>query len=64
MFLKNEGRIEALFFLYLLALLVQALIERQVRLEMEKEGSFRSVQVAGSFCTTRLETDGDLYNSP
>ncbi len=37
-FLKNEGRIEALFFVYFLALLVQALIERQMRLAMEKEG--------------------------
>jgi transposase len=35
--LKNEGRIEALFFLYFLALLVEALIERQVRLQMAKE---------------------------
>lgn len=34
--LKNEGRIEALFFLYFLALLVQALIERQLRLAMKK----------------------------
>lgn len=37
-FLKNEGRIEAFFFLYFLALLVQALIERQVRLAMHREG--------------------------
>jgi len=37
-FLKNEGRIEALFFLYFVALLVQALIERQLRQAMEKEG--------------------------
>lgn len=36
-FLKNEGRIEALFFLYALALLVQALIEREIRRAMEKE---------------------------
>ena len=35
--LKNEGRIEALFFLYFLALLIQALIERQLRLEMKAE---------------------------
>jgi transposase len=32
--LKNEGRIEALFTLYFLALLVQALIERQLRRAM------------------------------
>ncbi len=38
-FLKNEGRIEALLLLYFLALLVQALIERQVRLGMDAEGS-------------------------
>ncbi len=37
-FLKNEGRIEALLLLYFLALLVQALIERQVRLGMDAEG--------------------------
>jgi transposase len=34
--LKNEGRIEALFFLYFLALLVQALIERELRRAMKK----------------------------
>jgi len=32
--LKNEGRIEALFFAYFLALLVQALIERELRRAM------------------------------
>jgi transposase len=37
-FLKNEGRIEALFFLYFVALLVQTLIERELRLAMEREG--------------------------
>jgi len=37
-FLKNEGRIEALFFLYFIALLVQALIEREIRRGMEKGG--------------------------
>ena len=37
-FLKNEARIEALFFLYFLALLVQAVIERQLRLAMRREG--------------------------
>jgi transposase len=36
-FLKNEGRIEALFFLYFLALLVQGLIERELRLAMKRE---------------------------
>jgi transposase len=35
--LKNEGRIEALFTLYFLALLVQALIERELRLAMQRE---------------------------
>lgn len=34
--LKNEGRVEALFFLYFVALLVQALIERQLRLAMKR----------------------------
>ena len=33
--LKNEARIEALFFLYFLALVVQALIERQLRQAMK-----------------------------
>jgi len=35
-FLKNEGRIEALFFLYFLVLLVEALVERELRLAMER----------------------------
>ena len=38
MFLKNEARIEALFTLYFLALLVQALIERELRLAMKATG--------------------------
>lgn len=37
-FLKNEGRIEALFTLYFLGLLVQALIEHELRLGMKREG--------------------------
>lgn len=37
-FLKNEGRIEALFFLYFVALLIQGLIEREIRLAMERQG--------------------------
>jgi transposase len=37
-FLKNEGRIEAFFFLYFLALLIQALIERDVRHAMQRDG--------------------------
>jgi len=36
-FLKNEGRIEALFTLYFLGLLVQALIERELRLAMKRD---------------------------
>ncbi len=36
--LKNEGRIEALFFVYFLALLVQALIERELRRAMHCAG--------------------------
>ena len=36
-FLKNEGRIEALFLLYALALMVQALLEREIRLAMTRE---------------------------
>lgn len=36
--LKNESRIEALFFLYFLALLVQALLERELRRGMQRAG--------------------------
>jgi transposase len=36
-FLKNEGRIEALFFVYFVALLVQGLIERDLRRAMKRE---------------------------
>ncbi|MEK7315930.1 MAG: IS1634 family transposase [Candidatus Eisenbacteria bacterium] len=36
-FLKNEGRIEALFFLYFLGLFTQALIERELRAAMKRE---------------------------
>lgn len=38
MFLKDEGRIEALFTLYAIALLVQALIERELRRAMARQG--------------------------
>lgn len=34
-FLKNEGRIEALFLLFFIGLLIQTLIQREVRLAME-----------------------------
>ena len=37
-FLKSEARIEAFFTVYFLALLVQALIERELRLAMKREG--------------------------
>ena len=37
-FLKNEARIEALFCLYFLALLVQALVERELREGMKRDG--------------------------
>jgi len=36
-FLKNEGRIEALFTLYVIALLVQALVERELRQAMARD---------------------------
>jgi len=36
--LKNEARIEALFFVYFLALLVQALLERELRRAMQRNG--------------------------
>ncbi len=36
-FLKNEGRIEALFFLYAVALLVQGLLEREIRAAMKRD---------------------------
>ncbi|MFH0947315.1 MAG: IS1634 family transposase, partial [Planctomycetota bacterium] len=35
-FLKNEGRIEALFFVYFLGLLVQAIMERELRRAMRR----------------------------
>jgi transposase len=35
--LKNEGRIEGLFFLYFIALLLEALIEREIRMSMQRE---------------------------
>jgi len=37
-FLKNEDRMEALLLLYFLAMLIQALLERQVRKAMVREG--------------------------
>lgn len=37
-FLKNEGRIEAFFFVYFLALTLHALIERDIRNAMAREG--------------------------
>ena len=37
-FLKNEARIEAFFFVYFLALLVQALVERELRQGMQRAG--------------------------
>lgn len=36
--LKNEGRIEAFFFVYFLSLLVQAIIERELRQSMKNNG--------------------------
>jgi transposase len=36
--LKNEGRIEALFVLYFIALMVQGLLERELRRAMKREG--------------------------
>ncbi len=38
MLLRNEDRVEALFFVYFLALLVQAIIERELRRAMQREG--------------------------
>jgi hypothetical protein len=50
-FLKNEGRIEALFTLYFLALLVQALIARELRLAMKREKIARlPIYPAQRFC--------------
>jgi transposase len=37
-FLKNTGRIEAILFLYFLAILITSLIERSVRIAMKDEG--------------------------
>jgi len=36
-YLKNGGRVEAFFFIYFLALLVQALVERELRRAMKRE---------------------------
>jgi transposase len=36
-FLKNEARVEALFFLYALSMMVEALVEREVRQAMARE---------------------------
>lgn len=36
-FLKNEGRIEALFFLYAISMMVEAIVEREIRRAMERE---------------------------
>ncbi len=38
MLTTSEGRVEALFFVYFLALLVQALIERELRRQMQRQG--------------------------
>ncbi len=35
--LKNEGRVEALFYLYFISLLIQSLIEREIRRAMKRE---------------------------
>jgi transposase len=37
-FLKKEKRIEAMLFLYFIALMIVSLIERKIRMNMEKEG--------------------------
>ena len=46
-FLKNEGRIEAMFTVYFLALLVQALIERELRHAMKTNNTTDSQRHAG-----------------
>ncbi|MCB1674970.1 MAG: IS1634 family transposase [Halioglobus sp.] len=51
--LKNEGRIEALFFVYFLVLLVQALIERELRQAMAREGVEALPLYPEERCTTR-----------
>jgi transposase len=37
-FLKNEDRVEALFYLYFVSMLIQSLIEREIRQAMERQG--------------------------
>ena len=37
-FLKNEGRVEALFYLYFISLVIQSLIEREIRRSMKHKG--------------------------
>ena len=51
--LKNEGRIEALFFVYFLALLVQALIERELRAARKTWSTFASIPKSGPAPTPR-----------
>jgi len=59
-FLKNEGRIEAFFFVYFLALLVQALIERDLRRTMETEG-VEELPLYPEERTTRRPTAEQLF---
>ena len=51
--LNNEGRIEAFFFLTFIALLVQALIERELRMAMAREGIEELPMYPEERCTHR-----------
>lgn len=53
-FLKDEGRIEALFTLYAIALLVQALIERELRQAMAHEAIVRNCPLPRRMATADL----------
>jgi hypothetical protein len=53
--LENEARVEALFFLYFIALLVQALIERELRLAMARN-TIEELPLSGG--TLLASTDG------
>jgi transposase len=61
-FLKNEDRIEALFFLYFVALLVQALICRELRRGMAR-ARIRSLPLYPEERTTRRPTAEQIFRA-
>lgn len=57
-FLKKEKRIEAMLFLYFLALMIVSLIERKIRMNMEKETIEKL-----SILPQRMNTDRPTWNN-